>query len=46
MIDFAMEAINDPNIRIIHSVADALPDYPVELLVLPEDMLGKKPKRL
>ena len=43
MIDFAMEAINDPNIRIIQSVADILPDYPVELLVLRKDMLDKKP---
>ena len=44
MIDFAMEAINDPNIRILQSVVDTLPDYPVELLVLREEMLSKKPE--
>ena len=43
MIDFAMEAINDPNIRIIKSVADILPNYPAELLVLRKGMLDKKP---
>ena len=43
MIDFAMEAINDPNIKILRSIADILPNYPVELLVLPKDMLDKKP---
>jgi NitT/TauT family transport system substrate-binding protein len=44
MVDFAMEAINDPNIKIIKSVADILPNYPVELLVLRKDMLDKKPE--
>jgi ABC-type nitrate/sulfonate/bicarbonate transport system substrate-binding protein len=44
MIDFAMEAINDSNIRIIKSIADILPNYPVELLVLHKDMLDKKPE--
>jgi len=44
MIDFAMEAINDPNIRIIRSMADVCPNYPVELLVLHKDMLDKKPE--
>src|SRR5262249_53586362 len=39
MVDFAIEAASDPNIRIIHSVADILPHYPVELLVLRKDML-------
>jgi len=43
MVDFAMEAVNDPNVRIIKSVADLLPEYPVELLVLRKDMLDKKP---
>jgi NitT/TauT family transport system substrate-binding protein len=42
MIDFAMEASNDPNIRIIHSVADIVPNYPVELLVLRKAMVDKK----
>ena len=44
MVDFAMEAIKDPNIRIIKSVSDILPNYPVELLVLRKDMLDKKPE--
>lgn len=44
MVDFAMEAGNDPNIRIIQSVADILPNYPVELLVLRKDMLDQKPE--
>ena len=42
-VDFMMEAINDPNIRIIKSVAEILPEYPVELLVLRNDMLEKNP---
>lgn len=40
-VDFVMEAVNDPHIRIIKSVADVLPEYPVELLVLPNDMLAR-----
>jgi NitT/TauT family transport system substrate-binding protein len=44
MIDFAMEAVGDPNIRIIRSVAEILPNYPVELLVLRKDMLDKRPE--
>ena len=43
-VDFAMEAINDPNIRIIKSMAEILPEYPVELLVLRNDMLDKRPE--
>jgi ABC-type nitrate/sulfonate/bicarbonate transport system substrate-binding protein len=42
-IDFAMEAINDPNIKIIKSMAEILPEYPVELLVLRNNMLDKRP---
>ncbi len=44
MIDFAMDAINDPHIRILSSVADVLPNYPVELLVLRKSMLEKEPE--
>lgn len=44
MIDFAMEAIRDPNIRILKPVADLLPNYPVELLVLRKEMLDRKPE--
>jgi NitT/TauT family transport system substrate-binding protein len=43
-IDFAIEAGNDPNIRIIRSIADVLPEYPVELLVLRKDMLDQHPE--
>jgi NitT/TauT family transport system substrate-binding protein len=42
-VDFAMEAVNDHNIRIIKSMAEILPEYPVELLVLRNDMLDKNP---
>jgi ABC-type nitrate/sulfonate/bicarbonate transport system substrate-binding protein len=42
-IDFAMEAMNDPNLRIIKSVADVLPEYPVELLVLRKNLLDQNP---
>jgi ABC-type nitrate/sulfonate/bicarbonate transport system substrate-binding protein len=42
-IDFAMEAVNDPNIRSLKSVADILPDYPFELLFMRKDMLDKNP---
>jgi NitT/TauT family transport system substrate-binding protein len=42
-VDFAMEAVNDPNIKILTRVADILPEYPVELVVLRKDMLEKNP---
>ncbi len=42
-IDFAMEAANDPNIWLIKSVAELLPEYPVEMIVLRKDMLDKNP---
>jgi ABC-type nitrate/sulfonate/bicarbonate transport system substrate-binding protein len=44
MIDFAMEALSDPNIKILTPVADVLPNYPVELLVLRKEMLDKNPE--
>ena len=43
-VDFAMEAVNDPKIKLIKSVADILPDYPVEMLVLRKDMLERNPQ--
>jgi NitT/TauT family transport system substrate-binding protein len=42
-IDFAMEAVADPNIKLLKSVADILPDYPFELLFLRKEMLDKNP---
>ena len=42
-IDFAMEAVNDPNIKALKSVADILPDYPFELLFMRKDTLDKNP---
>jgi NitT/TauT family transport system substrate-binding protein len=42
-IDFAMEAVDDPNIKSLKTVADVLPDYPFELLFLRKDMLDKNP---
>lgn len=44
MVDFAMEAAADPNLHILHRVADVLPDYPVELLVLRNDLLERNPQ--
>src|SRR5690348_16915273 len=43
-IDYAMEAINDPNIKFIKSVAEILPDYPFELLILRKDILDRNPQ--
>ena len=42
-IDFAMEAVNDPNIKALKSVAEILPDYPFELLFMRKDTLDKNP---
>jgi NitT/TauT family transport system substrate-binding protein len=42
-VDYAMEVESDPNIRIVQSVAEVLPDYPVELLVLRKEMLDASP---
>jgi NitT/TauT family transport system substrate-binding protein len=42
-IDFAMEAVNDPNITLMKSMADVMPDYPFELLFLRKDMIDKNP---
>ena len=38
-IDFAMQAMDDPAIRLLQPVADILPDYPVELVALRQDLL-------
>jgi ABC-type nitrate/sulfonate/bicarbonate transport system substrate-binding protein len=35
--------VNDPNVTLMKSVADILPDYPFELLFLRKDMLDKNP---
>jgi NitT/TauT family transport system substrate-binding protein len=43
-IDYAMEAVNDPNIRLMKPVAEILPDYPFELLFLRKEMLDKNPE--
>lgn len=43
-VDFAMRATDDPNIKLIQSVADILPDYPVELLVLRKDLVDGNPE--
>ena len=43
-VDFAMEAARDPNLRLLKSVADILPDYPVEMMVLRKDMLDANPE--
>jgi ABC-type nitrate/sulfonate/bicarbonate transport system substrate-binding protein len=43
-IDFAMEAGTDPNLRLVTTVADVLPEYPVELLVLRKDLIDRQPE--
>jgi len=43
-IDFAMHTFDSPNMKIIKSIADILPDYPVELLVLRKEMLEQNPE--
>ena len=42
-LDSAMEAVGDPNLKLIQSVAETLPDYPVELVVLQKEMLDESP---
>ena len=44
-VDFAMQAVDDPNIKLIQPVADILPNYPVELVVLRKDLLDQNPSR-
>jgi NitT/TauT family transport system substrate-binding protein len=41
-VDFAMQMINDPNIKIMQSLSDILPDYPGEMLVLRKDILDTR----
>jgi NitT/TauT family transport system substrate-binding protein len=43
-IDFAMEAVGDPNITLLKSVSEIFPDYPFELLFLRKDMIDKNPE--
>lgn len=43
-VDFAIEAGRDKNLRLIKSVADILPDYPVELSIMRKDMLDADPE--
>jgi ABC-type nitrate/sulfonate/bicarbonate transport system substrate-binding protein len=38
-IDAAMEAAKDPTLKLIKSVADILPDYPVELVIVRKEMI-------
>jgi NitT/TauT family transport system substrate-binding protein len=43
-LDAAMEAVGDPSLKLMQSVAETLPDYPVELLVLQKEMLDENPE--
>jgi NitT/TauT family transport system substrate-binding protein len=43
-IDYAMEAVDNPDIRNMKAVSDILPNYPFELLFLRKDMLDKNPQ--
>ncbi len=42
-VDFAMQVRDDPNVRLLQSVAEVLPEYPVELVVLRKEMLDRNP---
>lgn len=42
-IDYAMEAAADPNIKLMTSVAEVIPNYPFEVLILRNDLLEKNP---
>jgi ABC-type nitrate/sulfonate/bicarbonate transport system substrate-binding protein len=42
-VEFAMQVVYDRNIKIIKSMAEILPEYPVELLVLRNEMLNNNP---
>lgn len=43
-LDFALEAAKDKNITLLSRVADSLPNYPFELLVVRKDLIEKNPK--
>lgn len=43
MVDFALEAASDPKLRILSRLADILPEYPVELLVLRSSLIERNP---
>ena len=42
-IDYAMEAAADPNITLLSSVAEVIPSYPFELLMLRNELIEKNP---
>lgn len=42
-VDFAIEAGRDTSLRLIKSVADILPEYPVELSIMRKEMLDADP---
>jgi len=42
-IDYAMEAAADPNVKLMVSVADVIPNYPFEVLILRNELLEKNP---
>ena len=42
-IDYAMEAAADPNVKLMTSVAEVIPNYPFEVLILRNDLLEKNP---
>jgi ABC-type nitrate/sulfonate/bicarbonate transport system substrate-binding protein len=42
-VDFAMQVVTDPNIRIVQALSDILPDYPGELVVVRKDLIDANP---
>lgn len=43
-LDFAMEAKNDPNVKLMARIADTVPTYPFELLVVRKELIDKNPE--
>ncbi len=42
-LDFAMEARTDPNVKLLAKIADTVPNYPFELLVVRKELIDKNP---
>lgn len=43
-LDFAVEAERDPNIKFLGTLAEMLPDYPFELLMVRKELIDKNPE--
>jgi ABC-type nitrate/sulfonate/bicarbonate transport system substrate-binding protein len=43
-LDFALEAERDPNVRFLGTLAEMLPEYPFELLLVRKDLIDRNPE--